>query len=485
MTVHVADLPVDGKFDSMGQEIRCFYGRRAPHYAAYRTSLRVMVHFADKDEDAARQRKDLAVLTPVRGEIDGLVDGWRAGTSHGLFGMTNSEALQAKATRYDRRVGDALIVALEGDVTTAQLLLAKIKEDILNDRVASARFEYLLAAFASALALMFLAWLLSAIYYPTPDAADAQGRMLQIGRVFLVIAAVSALGLWLGMQKPGLTALGLWLGKQRSGATAATPSSEKKDSELAVLNLWLGKQRPGLTLAILLFAAIAIPAYAILISPSFKLQPAPSGNPYAAAIDLWRGAAAGAVGAFFSISLAIRGRTILPDLLRVSNLMDAMLRIMIGFIAGAVVMALVLAGIVRLWFAENSTDGRTVLLVLITGFIAGFSERLVPDLLDKASVRPTDRPAPVPVPPVAPAGGPAGGPGGPGPAAPGAGPNNAGGPAPGNPPPVEPDPIPAQADEEACIADVELTDDEMTPDEVLPPASGGIAADVPSEEKPQ
>jgi hypothetical protein len=453
---NVADLPVDGKFDEAGDEILCFYGKKSPQYAAYRTKRRVLVQFADDKGEAARQRSKLAPLWPVRGEINGLVDGWRVGSSHNFLGMDNSAALEAKAARYDRRVGDALIVALEEDVPTAQLLLDKIKEDILNERVARARFEYLVAAFASALALMFTAWLLSSIYYaPEPDGSDQKA---QIGVVILVIAIVVAVGAWLGM------------------------GPEPDPHERA--DFWR-----RFALSILVFVAIAIPAVSMLIIPSFSLKPIAS--PYAVVIDIWRAAAAGAVGAFFSISLAIRGRTILPDLLRMANLMDAVLRVTIGFIAGAVILALILSHVVNLQFDGNGIQAGGVLHLLIAGFAAGFSERLVPDLLDKASVRPTDRPAPIPVPPAQPAGGQSGGGGGPGDAGSGSaaggggpGPNGEGS-KPGSQAVGDAELPPEEAAEDACIADMELTEDEATPDDALPPASGGVAPDVPSEEKPQ
>jgi hypothetical protein len=365
--MNVADLAKD-KLDLAGVPVDLIYYRHAPIYAIYGTAQRVGVHYADDPAIADEQRKVLSQLAPVRGEINGLVDGWRTADEKKRifiwFGWKRGLKLRARAKRYDRQVADALVVALEGDLTGADALLNKIRDDAKGERVSWARFEYLLMAIGAALLLTIIA---------------------------IVVA-------------------------------------------------WLDKPERCIFGRMLCFKE---------------------------AWDLWRGIAAGAFGAFFSIALAIRGRTILTDLYRTSNLMDAALRVVIGAIAGAMLVGLIDAKFVRFWLGESSPDEYGALHILIVGFIAGFSERLVPDLLAKADVRTgeapiirkpepnleTDRKGALP--------GAAGG---------GAG----GGEGEDSDDSLSTDPVPEQSGEDACAADIELPDDEATRDAELPPASGGV-----------
>jgi hypothetical protein len=328
--------------------------------------------------------------------------------------------------------------------------------------VAFARFEYLVTAFAAALCLMFTAWLVAAIY-PLAGDADTASRMAAIGIIVLLLVVLAALILVAAGRKA----------EQPPNAADETeaPGPPPKPEPRSWRSAWR-TLAPGL----LLFAVLAIPVFAILVSPSFSYAPVDPAFGYA--IDLWRAAAAGAVGAFFSISLAIRSRTVLPDLLRTSNMMDAVLRLTIGFIAGAVVMALIRAGFVDLHFGDDIRSTEGVLGVLIVGFIAGFSERLVPDLLEKANFKPSE-PGAAPVLPAVPVVPPARGAATATDRAPGAPP------APPAPPPAgdEPDPLPEEAAEDACVAEIALNDDEATADSDLPAAAGGVQR--PAEGGPQ
>ena len=103
--------------------------------------------------------------------------------------------------------------------------------------------------------------------------------------------------------------------------------------------------------------------------------------------NLWLAAGAGTIGAFFSIAIAIRSRTILTDLHFRDNTSDAFLRILIGLIAGAFLVCCVESKLVSFIIDGaqfNAVKDTQWLFVLIMGFAGGFSERLVPDMLAKS-----------------------------------------------------------------------------------------------------
>jgi hypothetical protein len=102
--------------------------------------------------------------------------------------------------------------------------------------------------------------------------------------------------------------------------------------------------------------------------------------------NLWLAGKAGLVGAAFSIALAIRNRTVALDTDLLDNITDGTLRLLIGVISAGVLLLLLGCGILpglKIGEANFSASPLTWQLVLVIGFLGGFLERLVPDLLEK------------------------------------------------------------------------------------------------------
>jgi hypothetical protein len=173
--------------------------------------------------------------------------------------------------------------------------------------------------------------------------------------------------------------------------------------------------------------------------------------------------ATGAVGAFFSIAIAIRSRTVLMDLRVRDNSADAILRIIIGSIAATLLICLAQSGAIdfRVGEATLQPDATAVswLFVLIVAFLGGFSERLVPDLLGKFAAIATNGQAPQPAPVVSPTV---------------AKPEMAVAAAGGG---VAIHTVSDHANKvDSCLSDIAVQPGEATPDTELPAASGGVAA---------
>ena len=105
-----------------------------------------------------------------------------------------------------------------------------------------------------------------------------------------------------------------------------------------------------------------------------------------ASSDLWLAAKAGLIGAAFSVALAIRSRTVALDTDLLDNVTDGTLRLLIGVISAGVLLLLLGCGILpslKIGDANFSGGALTWQMVLVIGFVGGFMERLVPDLLEK------------------------------------------------------------------------------------------------------
>jgi len=298
----IQGFTVGGK-DVAGNDILYIYAKRPPTYLVYREPSKVAVQFAEDPRKEAIQRAAIAALNPLRGQINGLVEGWRIGSKNlkaledeyrdGGFWKRVRLGLKLAAVRrrsdraacYDRRVADAVITGLEGSVPEALALLTEIRDGLIAERKTYAETDYLGWAAGAGITVLVLIWLMSSIgLIPNPP-------------------------------------------------------------------------------------------------PNMNL--------------IWTGAAAGVLGAFFSIATGLRNRAILIDLQKWTNRRDAILRIAVGTIGAAILLCLLMAGLVTVGGVTDKlasatpTPGKaasdTVVLAVIFGFIAGFSERAVGDLLGRAT----------------------------------------------------------------------------------------------------
>lgn len=375
----IADLRKGG-LDAGENLIIRFQVKRPPEFAVYYSDERVVVSFADDPELAAKQRGDLAQIAPVRGEINGLLDDWRSAEPRPSLLLTNKylenqvRKKRAMAERFDQRVADALVVALNGDVTGAGAVLEDIKQDIMAHRAGIARLQSLAAAAVGVLGFIVLAGLFGNVADDSCNAGHS--------------------------------------------AICFTDGAE-----------------------------------------------------------LWRGALTGSVGALFSLALGIRRREVQPDFNFASNVTEALLRILIGAIAGTVLVGLIRSGFVHIGFGETDPKNTSPLYYAAAGFLAGFAERLVPDLLAKGTI--ADGAAPPPLRQPTSQRDPKG-PGSDGAVASGGAGALLGGGISGAQSADAVDHAPDQSGEDGCVCDHELTEDEITDDAFLPVASGGVEATSPA-----
>jgi hypothetical protein len=116
---------------------------------------------------------------------------------------------------------------------------------------------------------------------------------------------------------------------------------------------------------------------------------------------IWLGGQAGVVGAFLSIAISIRRRTVALNIDRAANLTDCALRLLIGAVSGGTLVLLFGTGLLPTLHTGagelqvNASPTASQFTVLL-GLIAGFVEQLVPSMLEKQADRFTSGDPPKP-----------------------------------------------------------------------------------------
>lgn len=256
-----------GEPDARNIKVEQIYAVRSTEYAVY-WAEGIGVQYADDPAMEKEQRKAVLSIGESRADLASLLMGWKP----------------ARRKVYDCKIAMALQLALDGDTTAARKIIDSARADVVNERAAAGRLQYLASAVVSC------------------------------------------------------TVLGL----------------------------------------LLLTVSMLLPA------PPKPLE------------HLWLAGQAGLAGAAFSIVLAIKSRTVALDTDLTGNASDGLLRLAIGMTSGGILLLLVASKILpKIVFggADLSADDLGGQHIVVLGFIAGFMERLVPDLLNKAQTQPVGAPA--------------------------------------------------------------------------------------------
>jgi hypothetical protein len=142
-------------------------------------------------------------------------------------------------------------------------------------------------------------------------------------------------------------------------------------------------------LRLTLMIAMGVVALSILASAALPWIWASGADTNSIQWDLSRLAmaiASGAVGALFSCVAQLRARAVATDGDTASNFVDSVTRIMVGMISAAALVLIVMSNLfaeIDFAGAKLSSDTLNWHMVLVIGLLAGFVERLVPDLLEK------------------------------------------------------------------------------------------------------
>lgn len=111
----------------------------------------------------------------------------------------------------------------------------------------------------------------------------------------------------------------------------------------------------------------------------------------------------GVLGALYSIAMRIEQRALTSDVRRLDYFTDSFVRLGLGAMGAFILGCFLVSGAIEIHFgngvnpgAGDKTGPNFIFLILIGGVLAGFVERLVPDLLNSYAIAPRPAPAPPP-----------------------------------------------------------------------------------------
>jgi hypothetical protein len=159
----------------------------------------------------------------------------------------------------------------------------------------------------------------------------------------------------------------------------------KETLEVAIANILAKRVSRGRTWYIVCSGGVAatvavLTALAAIWCPFFTA----SGQSGSGLPHLLMATGSGAMGALLSTAIALRARAVATDGDLTSNLVDSCVRILIGVISAAALYLLLDSNLLEglSLTPEALGAGRIWQIAMLAGFVAGFLERLVPELLE-------------------------------------------------------------------------------------------------------
>lgn len=170
--LRVEDIAI-GVVDARQQTVTEVFVAKPPEYAIYLAGD-VVIQYADDPVAEQQQRQNLRPLASLRAEINALLRGWR------------------QPAAYYWKLAYGLQLALDGDSAAALDALKTARTDLLGERSAAGRLEYLLWTVAAGIAMLIGLSILDKLYPFAARSSDIwlAGKAGLIGAGFSIALAI-------------------------------------------------------------------------------------------------------------------------------------------------------------------------------------------------------------------------------------------------------------------------------------------------------